>query len=398
VLLVDDHRMMRAGLRSLLETGAGIEVVGEASSGHAALSLARSLLPDIVVMDVAMPGMSGIEATRLIRAENGRMRVIAISTYSEQSYVDSMRGAGACDYVLKSEAHDKLLPAVFAASAARTRPGPRTGTRAGTAADASYPWKKLLAEPGLCGHIVQLYQDEEFYCEAISHFAAEGLKRNEAVILVPTAPHREILSARLEDAGFDVEDLVLRGWLMFLDADETLPKFLVGGLPDAERFKALARKAIATARSNGRVCVRWWGEMVNVLYVAGNRRGSTRLEELFDEVAHEEAIAIFCSFLMDKFDAAIYDGPLGDVCRTHAHLIPARDYGLHEECVDRALTEVVGRAESLLLHSLADAAHGLCAAMPDSQAVLLRLRAARPDRFREVLDLARKHERTRLLT
>src|ERR1700710_498332 len=80
-------------------------------------------------------------------------------------------------------------------------------------------WKRLLAEPGPDGHIVQLYQDADFYGEAISHFAVEGLVRGESVILVATAPNWLNISRRLENKGFHPKELFDRGQLTLLDAD-----------------------------------------------------------------------------------------------------------------------------------------------------------------------------------
>ena len=120
VLLVDDHRMMREGLRVLLAGAPDIEVVGEASDGRTALDLVRTNTPDVVVMDVGMPEMNGVEATRRIRAENEGVKVIALSTHRDKSYVHHMLEAGACGYVLKIGAHGELLQAVRAASQGRT--------------------------------------------------------------------------------------------------------------------------------------------------------------------------------------------------------------------------------------------------------------------------------------
>lgn len=120
VLLVDDHRMMREGLRALLAEASDIEVVGESSDGRTALDLVRTLRPDVVVMDVGMPDLNGVEATRQIRAEHEGVRVIALSTHMDKSYVHHMLEAGACGYVLKIAAHDELLRAVRAASLGRT--------------------------------------------------------------------------------------------------------------------------------------------------------------------------------------------------------------------------------------------------------------------------------------
>jgi DNA-binding NarL/FixJ family response regulator len=116
VLLVDDHQMMREGLKALLAAVPDIEVVGEAGDGREALDLVRTLSPDVVVMDVGMPGLNGIETARRIRAEHERVRVIALSTHTDKRYVHHMLEAGACGYVLKIAAHDDLVLAVRAAS------------------------------------------------------------------------------------------------------------------------------------------------------------------------------------------------------------------------------------------------------------------------------------------
>lgn len=255
------------------------------------------------------------------------------------------------------------------------------------------PWKELLANPGPSGHVVQLYQDADFYGEAISHFAAEGLARGESVIIVATGPNWANISGRLASKGFSTDELFRRGQLVLLDAEATLPKFLVGEMPDAGTFKDLAGATIERARAGGKFPrVRWWGEMVNLLYIAGNQSGSTRLEELFDEVAHEQSIAIFCSFLMDKYDPKIYDRAFGDVCRTHAHVIPAEDYATHRTVVDRAVGEVIGPIEGPLLRSLASWAQGRAVGMPSSQSILLWVKNAVPAKFEEVLACARKYE------
>jgi len=115
VLLVDDHELMREGLRSILERESDVEVVGEAASGRAAVELARTLAPDVVVMDVAMKDSNGIEATRQLRAASPDVKVIALSSHSDSRYVSAMLDAGACGYVLKANAYDDLRRALGAA-------------------------------------------------------------------------------------------------------------------------------------------------------------------------------------------------------------------------------------------------------------------------------------------
>ena len=120
VLLVDDHELMRQGLRSILEREKEVEVVGEAQSGRAALELARTLAPDVVVMDVAMQDLNGIEATRQLRAACPGVKVLALSSHSDPRYVTAMLEAGACGYVLKANAYDDLRRALDAARRGRT--------------------------------------------------------------------------------------------------------------------------------------------------------------------------------------------------------------------------------------------------------------------------------------
>lgn len=257
----------------------------------------------------------------------------------------------------------------------------------------SSSWKSLLANLGPNGHAVQLYQTEEFFGDAVSHFAAEGLVKRESLIIVATESHWDIISSRLTHKGFDIEELRRHGQLTVLDADATLPKFMDNDMPDARTFKGIAGATIEKARAGGRYPrVRWWGEMVNVLYVDGNSPGSIRLEELFDEVAHEESIAIFCSFRMDKFDRQIYDGPLQNVCRTHAHLIPAENYECHRECVDRAVAEVFSGIEDEFLDCLASSKKWSGPEMPTAQALLLWLKESSPYLADRVLELADHYE------
>lgn len=260
----------------------------------------------------------------------------------------------------------------------------------------SFPWKSLLANPGPAGHVVQLYQDDGFFGEAVSHFAIAGLLKQESIIIVATKPHWTNISGRLSSKGFDFDELRRRGQMILLDADETLPRFLDNNMPDARTFKGIAHATIDKARCGGRYPhVRWWGEMVNVLYVDGNSQGSNRLEELFDEVAHEKSIAIFCSFLMDKYDPKIYDGPLQNVCRTHAHLIPADNYEQHRRCVDRAVTQVFAGKENQFLDCLALSNFWACPGMPPAQALLLWLKKSLPHIADQVLTLARQYEQQR---
>jgi DNA-binding NarL/FixJ family response regulator len=112
ILLADDHGMMREGLKALLESIEDTEVVGEADNGRDTVRLCRELRPDIVIMDVAMPELNGIEATRQIMAEYSGTKVIALSMHSTKRFILDMLQAGASGYLLKNCAFKELADAL----------------------------------------------------------------------------------------------------------------------------------------------------------------------------------------------------------------------------------------------------------------------------------------------
>jgi DNA-binding NarL/FixJ family response regulator len=115
ILIVDDHRMIRTGLRSLLRSEPDTEVVGEADDGASAVRLAAQLAPDVVVMDVGLPDLNGVDATRrIVGAAAPPPRVVALSAYAEPRFVREMLRAGATAYVSKASAFEELARALRA--------------------------------------------------------------------------------------------------------------------------------------------------------------------------------------------------------------------------------------------------------------------------------------------
>jgi DNA-binding NarL/FixJ family response regulator len=112
VVLADDHQIVRHGLRSLLSAEPDIEVAGEADNGRAAVRMVQELLPQVVIMDISMPDLNGIEATRQILSDTAGVKVIALSMHSDSLFVLNMFQAGASGYLLKDCALEELVKAV----------------------------------------------------------------------------------------------------------------------------------------------------------------------------------------------------------------------------------------------------------------------------------------------
>jgi DNA-binding NarL/FixJ family response regulator len=112
VLLADDHRLMREALRSIVEKEPDMKVVGEAADGRSAVRLAREVSPDIVIMDIAMPELNGVEATQQIFSEAPNIKILALSMHSDEHFVAGMLKAGASGYLLKDCAAEEMVQAI----------------------------------------------------------------------------------------------------------------------------------------------------------------------------------------------------------------------------------------------------------------------------------------------
>jgi len=120
VIISDDHKIMRDGLKSMLEKQRDIEIIAEASDGRTTVELAIKLKPDVIIMDVAMPDMNGIEATRQIIKKSPKIKVVALSMHSDKQFILEMLNAGASGYLLKDCAFHELINAIHSVASNRS--------------------------------------------------------------------------------------------------------------------------------------------------------------------------------------------------------------------------------------------------------------------------------------
>ncbi len=129
ILIVDDHPIVRQGLRQLLEVQDDLQIIGEAEDGESAIGIISELIPDVVLMDLVMPGMSGVEATREIREISPHTQVVVLTSHYEDALVFPAIKAGALSYLLKSSLPEEVIEAVRAAARHEARLHPRIAKR-----------------------------------------------------------------------------------------------------------------------------------------------------------------------------------------------------------------------------------------------------------------------------
>ncbi|MEW6745892.1 MAG: response regulator transcription factor [Planctomycetota bacterium] len=192
ILLADDHEILREGLRSLLEKQPDMEVVADVGDGRTAIRQARELQPDVIVMDIGMPDLNGIEATRLISAEGSHCRVICLSVHRERRLVTAMLQAGASGYLLKTTAAKELVDAVRAVAAGQAYLSPSI------AQDVVQHHVRAMASNG-AGAFSTLSEREREVLQLI----AEGYQSKEIAERLHVSPktvlaHRESLMKKLK--------------------------------------------------------------------------------------------------------------------------------------------------------------------------------------------------------
>jgi PAS domain S-box-containing protein len=174
-------------------------------------------------------------------------------------------------------------------------------------------------------HVVHFYERDEDLAGTVAQFVGEGLRSGEAAVIVASEPHCALFVDRLKAMNIDVEAARTAGALTILDASATLAKLMVHGLPDAALFKRVVGSVIESLCTRGArwVKVRAYGEMVDLLWRAGNQAGAIALEDLWNELAGQYPFDLFCAYALDGFQEAPHARGLPEVCEKHSHVSTA---------------------------------------------------------------------------
>jgi DNA-binding NarL/FixJ family response regulator len=332
ILVVDDYTPFREFVCSTLAKSPDLQLVGEASDGLTAVQKAQELHPDLIVLDIGLPTLNGIEAARRIRAISPEPKILFVSQESSADVVREALSAGALGYVVKTQAGRELLAAVRAVldgkqfiSSVLLRhdsadaPDSRVLDRPyrNQALQRPDPEKADITR----SHRVEFYSDDAALVRGFADLIEAALQAGNAVIVACTGPHRKSLLERLHDHGVDLATAIARGRYVALDVDDILSTFMGNDLPDPVRFFRVAGGLIAAASgaANGQqqsrvvVC----GECTSVLWAQGKADAAIQVERLCNQLIQRFEIEVLCGFSLRSFHREEDKEMFRVICRQH---------------------------------------------------------------------------------
>ena len=315
VLVVDDFERFRRFACSTLGKRQDLQVIGEASDGLEALRKAEELKPDLIVLDIGLPKLNGIEVARRIREFCPECKILFMSQLSSADVVREAFSLGAMGYVVKANARKELSAAVEAVCQGRQfvskgLSNHNSSSTTSAQAPGDLFQQEVLPPPVPGGaktthsHEVQFYSDDAAFLLGVTCFIEAALKAGRPVIVVATESHRTSLLETLLARGVDGAAAIEQGLYLPLDVNVALSTFMVDNLPDSVRYpKFLGDLVSSPARTanaqHARVAV--FGEMAPTLWAGGNADAAIQVEQATDELAKTGNVDILCAYVLNSF-------------------------------------------------------------------------------------------------
>jgi DNA-binding NarL/FixJ family response regulator len=297
ILIVDDFEEYRVFLQSTLQKSSEFHTIWQAADGLEAVRQAEALQPDLVLLDIGLPRVNGIEAARRIQKVSPNSKILFVSQEFSQVVVEQTLLLGAHGYLWKSDTTRELLLAVhevlqgrqFVSSSVRSRTIGKTSVVSPQKVERVY------------GHQVASYRDDASFVTDFARFIEAALQIGDPAIVIATEPHRKSLQEALQRRNCDITAAIQEKKYIALDASETLSTFMVDGWPSADRvlrgMRDLLAEAAKAARSE-RPRVAACGEMGPMLLARGNGEAAIELEHLTHEIADTSDVDILCGYMM----------------------------------------------------------------------------------------------------
>jgi DNA-binding NarL/FixJ family response regulator len=288
ILLVEDYAEWRRQIGLLLQVRQELTLISEAADGWEAVQRVQDLKPDLVVLDIGLPKLNGIDLARLIRELSPNSRIIFLSQDNSLDTVHTALSTGAHGYVYKAYAGSELLPAVEAVL---------RGERFISSSLENYAFSRKSQDPPR--HVIVHYSDDRLLLDTFTRTVTAALNAGNAAIVLATEPHREGLLRKLEEQNVDVGRAIDDGTYIAVDIAASVSAIMVNNLPDRGRFfsgiSGLIEAATRASKSRQpRVVV--CGEGVAFLQAEGKADAANQLGQLCDELAHTHEVDVLCAY------------------------------------------------------------------------------------------------------
>ena len=331
VLIVDDYAPFRHFVCSKLENLPGLQLVGEAADGLEAVQKARELRPYLILLDIGLPGLNGIQVAQRIRELSPPPTILYVSENRSKEIAQEALRSGASGYVVKSDAANELLPAVesvllgtpFVSSslAARVSIGPAKSSLGDSSVrNGDVPLIPELKEKLKRQHEVGFYPDERSLLEDAARFIGDSLKAGNPAIVATTEAHRENLLPRLQKFDLDVSAAIEQGRYIAVDAEEALSMMMQDGALDSSLFMTAFGNLIQASAKTGdpdHSTVAIFGECVDLLFAQGNAEAAIQMEKLANQLIERFDVDIFCGYSLDESHLKMDDAVYQRICAEH---------------------------------------------------------------------------------
>ena len=298
ILVVEDSEPFRKFICSTLGKRAELQIVGETSDGLEAVNKAEELQPDLIVLDIGLPSLNGIEVARRVRKVSPKSKILFVSQESSADVMREALATGATGYVVKTDAGRELLIAINVVLRGEQFVSRRFADQQST--DNS----KIT----VC-HEAAFYSSDQSLLDHLTQFIGAALKRGNAAIVIATESHRENLFPRLHEQGLDMTAALEQGRYAGFDAGDLLSMCMHDQMPDASRFSRVMAdriQAAANAAERGRNRVAVFGECVQLLWEQGHGEATIALERLWNqEVLGRHNVEVLCGYSADAFQSGV---------------------------------------------------------------------------------------------
>ena len=331
VVVVEDHEQFRRFIYSTLEKAPELQVIGIVSDGLAAVQKAEELQPDLILLDIGLPKLNGIEAARRIRRLSPETKILFVSQESSADVVREALGTGASGYIVKTDAGRELLEAVSAVLRGEFFVGARFSGHDFVRDSNEVAFQEFRTGSDVAPlqrsteiarrHEVVFYSDDAGLLDDLTRFIGAALEAGNSAVVVATESHRDSLLPRLEAHGVDIAAAIEQGRYIALDAAAALPTFMLRDAPDPVRFLKVLGDLISTAAKavkgkEARVAI--FGEMCHLLWTQGKAEAAIQVEKLGNQLAKRYAVDILCGYDVGKVQGGMDSHIFQRICAEHS--------------------------------------------------------------------------------